>query len=215
VRNFTIVDVAQRSPEWIAARLGRLTASKAGDMLAVIKSGQPAASRTNLRMQLMLERLTGKPQEREFMSQAMQDGINRESHAIGAYEALTGELVQTSGFLSHTELMTGCSLDGHLGDFETLLSVKCRQPAGHMEFLRTGKVPADALAQMRHELWMTGAAEHHYLSWNPDFPEPLQSRLVVVKADTLELPAYELLVRAFLREVDEGLAELTAMAVAS
>ena len=56
--SFSIVNAPQRSPEWFAARAGRLTGSMAGDMLATIKSGE-AAARRDYRLQLALERLTG------------------------------------------------------------------------------------------------------------------------------------------------------------
>lgn len=199
-RDFTRIDVEQRTPEWFAARLGRVTGSKAGDMLARTKSGW-ATSRDNLKWALVLERLTGRPQDRGFVTPAMQDGIDREASAIAAYEAHTGHLVQTCGFLAHDVLAAGASLDGYLGDFETLISIKCRQPKAHAEHLLTGAVPADALAQMRHELWLTGADAHHYVSFNPDFPEPLQLRIKPFTAADLDVAGYEAVLLAFLEEM--------------
>lgn len=211
MRAFSIIDAAQRSPEWFAARVGRLTGSIASDMLAKIRSGE-AAGRRNLRLRLVLERLTGKPQENDFVSPAMLAGLEREASAYAAYEALTGDMAQRTGFLSHTEHMAGCSLDGHMGDFERLLSIKCRQPAAHLEFLRSGKVPGDAMAQIRHELWITGADEHVYFSWNPDFQEPLQSRLVVVTRLDADIGGYEREALAFLKEVETELHAVRTMA---
>lgn len=198
---FTVIKAEQRSPEWFAARVGRLTGSVASDMLATIKSGE-AAARRNLRLRLVLERVTGKPQESDFVSPAMQAGIDREAAAFAAYEALTGDVAIRTGFLAHTSLMAGCSLDGHIGNFSKLLSIKCRQPAAHYEFIKTGKVPGDALAQIRHELWITDALEHDYFSWNPDFPEALQSRVVTVKRDEADIPSYTDAALKFLAEVD-------------
>lgn len=198
--NFVIIEAEQRSDAWFAARVGRLTGSVAKDMLATIKSGE-AAGRRNLRLRLVLEQVTGKPQESDFVSAAMQAGIDREAAAFAAYEALTGDMAIRTGFLSHTSLMAGCSLDGHIGNFDKLLSIKCRQPAAHYEFLKSGKVPGDALAQMRHELFITGAKSHDYFSWNPDFPEALQSRVVTVMAADADLPAYEAAAVTFLEEV--------------
>ena len=210
MRNFVIVDAEQRSEAWFHARLGRLTGSVAGDMLAKIKSGE-AASRRNLRLKLVLERLTGKPQESDFLSAAMQAGIDREPLAFAAYEALTGDIAQRSGFLSHVEHWAGCSLDGHLNDFQKLVSIKCRQPAAHYDFLRSGTIPAPAMAQILHELWMTGAEEHDYLSWNPDFPESLQARIVTVRRQDADLGAYEKEALAFLAEVDREVAAVQTM----
>lgn len=202
-RSFTVIDCEQRSLEWYAARLGRLTASKAGDMLARTKSGW-STSRDNLKWQIVLERMTGRSQEKSFTTSAMQDGIDREASAIAAYEAHTGHIVSTCGFLAHNDLAVGASLDGYLGEFETLISIKCRQPKAHAEHLLTGAVPSDALAQMRHELWLTGARVHHYVSFNPDFPEPAQLRIKVFTADDLDAKGYEADVLAFLAEVAEA-----------
>ncbi len=210
MRRFMVLDAEQRSAAWFAARSGRLTGSVAGDMLATIKTGE-AAARRNLRLRLVLERLTGRPQESDFVSPAMQAGIDREALAFAAFEALTGEVVQRSGFLALTDHLAGASLDGHIGDFEALLSIKCRQPPAHLEFLRYGKIPADALAQIRHELWITGADEHRYFSWNPDFPESMQSRLVVVTRAEMDIPEYEAKALTFLREVETELQAIQTM----
>ena len=88
------------------------------------------------------------------------------------------------------------------GDFQKLMSIKCRQPSAHLDFLKSGAVPADSLAQMRHELWIAGALEHDYFSWNPDFPEALQSRIVTVTASEADIPGYEREALAFCAEVD-------------
>lgn len=210
MRNFTVIDAPQRSPEWFVARAGRLTGSCAAAMLAKVKSGE-ASGRRNLRIRLVLERLTGKPQEGDYASAAMQTGIDREADAFAAYEALTGEVAQRTGFLAHTAHLAGCSLDGHLGAFETLLSIKCRQPAAHWEFIRTGKVPGDAFAQMRHELWITGAQAHDYFSWNPDFPQELQARIVTVTRAEADVDGYEKLALAFLAEVETEMAAMRTM----
>ena len=49
----------QRSPEWFAARLGKVTASKVADVIARTRNGW-GASRANYAAQLVCERLTGK-----------------------------------------------------------------------------------------------------------------------------------------------------------
>lgn len=207
---FTVIDAPQRSDEWFAARVGRLTGSVAGEMLAKIKSGE-SAGRRNLLVRLVLERLTGRSQESAFTTPAMQAGVDREAAAFAAFEGLTGTVAVRTGFLSHTSLMAGCSLDGHTGQFETLLSIKCRQPPAHLGFLRSGTIPAAALAQMRHELWITGASSHEYFSWNPDFPTTLQSRLVTVASKDAEIPAYEDAALTFLEEVEREVLAVQAM----
>lgn len=207
MRAFTIVDAEQRSPEWFAARLGRLTGSVAGDMLSKRADKKEAAGRRNLRLKLILERLTGKSQEKNFQSEAMKQGVEREPLAIAAYEAHTGHLLEQTGFLAHTTLMMGASLDAHLGDFEVLVSIKCREAAAHWDFLRIGSIPADAIAQMRHEALMCADTfrEHHYVSWNPDFPEGKQLKAAVYTPKMLDIAEYEAEALKFLAEVDNEL----------
>ena len=211
MRTFAVIDAEQRSEQWFAARVGRLTGSVAGDMLAKIKSGE-SAGRRNLRIRLVLERLTGRPQESDFVSPAMLAGIEREESAFAAYEALTGDVAIRTGFLAHTVHMAGCSLDGHMGDFAKLMSIKCRQPSAHLEFLKSGTIPAGSMAQIRHELWITGALAHDYFSWNPDFPAALQSRVVTVTRAQAEISAYEAEAVTFLAEVETECAAVATMA---
>lgn len=201
MRKFVVHDLEQRSPAWYAVRLGRLTGSVAGDMLSRVKSGE-AAGRRNLRNRLVLERLTGRSQDSDFVSPAMQAGIDREADAFRAYESLTGIMALRSGFLAHTDYLAGCSLDGYIGDYGKLMSIKCRQPSAHLDFLKCGAIGAAAMAQIRHELWITGALSHDYFSWNPDFPAPLQSRIVTVTRAEADINAYEEAALAFLAEVD-------------
>lgn len=211
MRAFTIIDVPQRSEAWFASRLGRLTGSVAGDMVAKTKTGW-SASRMNLLNRLVLERLTNRPADDGYQSPAMLAGIEREPLARAAYEAITGELVQETGFLQHKTHMAGASLDGHVGDFAKLLSIKCRQPTAHLAFLRTGTIPADAQTQILHEMWITGAREADYFCWNPEFPPSMQSRLVTVRKTDAEVASYEAMALAFLAEVETELRSLLTMA---
>lgn len=201
VRRFTIVDAEQRSDAWFAARLGRLTGSRAGDMLATIKSGE-AAARRDLRTQLVCERLTGVMQEEPYINAAMQRGIDCEPRAFAAYEAQTGTLVQRSGFLAHTEHMAGCSLDGHVGDFAGILELKCPKSTTHLRYLRGGVVPSDYLPQILHNLWVTGAEWCDFVSYDDRFPPQFQVFIVRVDSYPAQMAEYEKKALAFLTEVD-------------
>ena len=100
-----IIECEQRTPEWFAARAGRLTGSVAADMLAKLKSGGEPAARRDLKLQLAVETLTGTPMEASgFVSPAMQRGIDAEPLARGRYEAETGNLVRTTGFVIRDDL---------------------------------------------------------------------------------------------------------------
>lgn len=208
-----VLTTDQRTPEWHAARLGRLTGSCAGDMLAKIKTGE-AAARRDLRTRLVCERLTGESQEDAFVSKDMQRGIDKESDAFAAYEALTGEMARPCGFLAHDTLMAGCSPDGDVGAFAGLLELKCPKAATHLRYLRAQAVPADYLPQITHNLWITGAAWCDFVSFDDRFPAEHQVFRVRVRAADLDLAGYETAARAFLAEVEQELLSLTSVAVA-
>ncbi len=201
----------QRSAEWFAARLGKLTASRAGDMLATIKSGE-AAARRDLRTQLVCERLTGTCQDDVFINDAMQRGMDKEADAFAAYEALTGELAHTVGFIAHDTALAGCSPDGVIGDFAGLLECKCPKSATHLKYLRAGKVPPDYLPQLTHSLWVTGAPWIDFVSFDDRFPDSLRIFQVRVQRAECDLLGYELAATLFLSEVEREVDELTQLA---
>jgi predicted phage-related endonuclease len=209
----TVLSMAQRSPEWYAARLGRLTGSCADAMLATVKSGE-AAGRRNLRVRLMLERVTGVSQEDGYVSKDMQRGIDEEAAAFRAYEAETGHVARRSGFLLHPTLMAGCSLDGEIDHYQGILELKVPKSATHLEYLR-GDVPLGYLRQCQHNLWMSGADWCDFVSYDPRFPEGLRIKITRITMDKSQRAAYELVVRLFLSEVDREVVEVNALARAA
>lgn len=205
----------QRSAEWFALRLGRLTSSGAADMLTSRRDKTEAAGRRNLRVRLMLERVIGRSQESNFQTDAMRIGAEREADARGLYEALTGELLTAVGFVSHPTLMAGASPDGIIGDLEGLVEVKSPLAATHLEYLRSGKVPTDYQHQVIHQLWITGAQYCDWISYHPEFPESLQLKMVRIPRDEAAIRAYELSARLFLDEVDAEVETVDKLALAT
>jgi hypothetical protein len=210
--NYTVIDVPQRSPEWFAARLGRLTASDAKHITSFLKNGDESAARRDLKMRLVCERLTNQSQEDGFTNADMQRGLDLEPEAFAAYEAERGVLVERVGFVSHTELMAGGSPDGVVGAFEWLVEIKAPRAANHVRYLRTGEFPEHE-AQIRHLLWLTGAAWCDFVSYCPQLPQGM--RLFVCRVPRLEteMVYHEAQVRKFLNEVDLEEASLRGWSV--
>lgn len=208
-----IHDCAQRSPEWFAARLGKLTGSRAADMLATIKSGE-AAARRDLRMQLVCERLTGQSQENGYINADMQRGIDLEPLALAAYESQTGALVQAVGFLEHPELPAGCSPDGLIGD-DGMIEMKCPKSATHLGYLRSLVIPTDYQRQIIHNLWISGRQWCDFVSFDDRFPAPLNLVIMRMSRPSSDVTAYELSARLFLGEVAKEVDLLRNMASAS
>ncbi len=206
-----VLDIAQRSPEWFQARLGKLTGSRAADMLATIKNGE-AAARRDYRLQLACERLTGQSQENGYVNAEMQRGIDMEPAALSAYEAATGELVEPVGFVAHDTLMAGCSPDGQIGKFAGILEIKVPKSATHLKYLRSQKVPTEYFSQITHNLWITGAQWCDFASFDDRFPEPLRLLCLRVDRADVDLVAYEKAALAFLDEVSRECEAVATMA---
>jgi len=198
---FVIINADQRSPEWFRARAGRLTGSRAADMLSTIKSGESAARR-DYRLQLTCERLTGQPQDDLFINASMQRGIEMEPFARSAYEAKTGNVAVQTGFLSHATHLAGCSLDGHVDHFAGIVELKCPKSATHLRYLREGVLPKEYVPQVTHNAWIAGADYVDFLSYDDRFPSDLQVFYVRVLVKDLDIAGYEQSALAFLSEVD-------------
>jgi putative phage-type endonuclease len=197
----------QRSPEWFAARCGRVTASRIKDVLAKTKTGY-SASRANYMAQLICERLTGCPSP-SFTSAAMQWGTDIEPQARAAYSLHMGVDVVEVGFAPHpTIALAGASPDGLVGD-DGLLEVKCPQTATHLDTLLCGEAPSDYFAQMQFQMACTGRSWCDFVSYDPRLPDHLRMFVTRVPLDTAWLAEAEAEVRKFLSEMDAKLAALS------
>lgn len=191
----------QRTEEWFAQRLGKVTASRVADVIAKTKTGA-SASRENYATQLVLERLTNK--QAEFYSNAaMQWGTDTEPMARQAYELKRGVFVDEVGFIDHPTIeMSGASPDGLVGK-NGLVEIKCPESKTHMEYLLSGKAPAKYIPQMMWQMACTGREWCDFVSFDPRFPENLQILVVKVEYDPTYVKMLELEITQFLDDVSK------------
>ncbi len=208
MRGFTVIDFPQGSEDWKGARSGRLTASKAKDAIAFLKSKEESAGRRDYRIQLVAERLTGVPCDAPVSGPDIERGVELEPEARAAYEVSTGHLVQAIGFCQHDTIMAGCSPDGVVNDFEGLIEIKAPRPANHLRYVRDNRLPAEHYAQCLHSLWITGAKWCDFISYSPVFPEHLRLFVVRMMRDEPTIADYESKALTFLAEVDKEEADL-------
>ena len=193
--------IEQRTDEWFAQRLGKVTASRVADVIAKTKTGQ-AASRDNYATQLILERLTNNKEE-FFKSSAMQWGIDTEPMARQAYELRRDVFVDEVGFIDHPTIeMSGASPDG-LVEKNGLVEIKCPESKTHMEYLMSGKPPAKYIPQMMWQMACTGREWCDFVSFDPRFPTNLQILVVKVEYDPTYVKMLELEITQFLDEVSK------------
>lgn len=208
----TVLTMPQRSPEWFQARAGLLTASDAADIYGVRKDGKETAARRDLRIRLALERVTGRVEMDGYINADMQRGIDLEAEARAAYEMAEGAIVTEAGLCVSDELPIGASPDGFIGE-DGLVELKCPRPANHWTAIVERGIPADSgyLPQLRHQLLVTGREYVDWVSYCPSMPPELQVVVYSLARDKAELPAHELAVRQFLREVDALVDEIERM----
>jgi len=201
----------QRTAEWMQQRCGKVTASRVADVLSKIKSGE-SASRKNYKMELVVQRLTGQPQE-SFTNAAMEWGTATEPQARMAYEAHTGLFVDEVGFIDHPTIEGfGCSPDGVVGEtlhskhnsitpMTGLIEIKCPNTATHIETVLENKAPSKYIPQMQCQMAVTGAKWCDFVSFDPRVPEDLQLLVVRVERDQEYIDSMEVEVKQFLGEV--------------
>jgi putative phage-type endonuclease len=201
-----IIDAPQGTPEWLAARAGRVTASRIGDMIAKTKTGW-GASRANYAAQLVAERLTGNVAE-SFTNAAMQWGTAMEPEAINAYQFYRDATVTRVGFVLHPAIDdAGASPDGLVGE-PGLIECKCPQTATHIETLLGCSVPAKYEAQMQWQMACTGRAWCDYVSYDPRLPESMRLFVRRLNRDEKRIAELEGEVRTFLLEIARTVSEL-------
>lgn len=204
-----IVDHKQGSDEWIAARVGRVGASRISEIVAKTKSGY-STSRANYAAELVAERLTGVPAEK-FSNAAMQWGTEHEADARMLYEISSDCSVATVGLVLHPSIdMAQCSPDGLVGD-NGLVEIKCPLTATHISTLLTQTVEGKYVKQMQWQMACTGRQWCDFVSFDPRLPADMQLFVTRVKRDPNAIAELETEVTRFLSEVDETIAKLTAL----
>jgi hypothetical protein len=195
----------QGTDGWRQARAGRVTGSMAACVTAKDRSGKgEGTTRRNYRVQLVAERLSGEPCEEGFMSKAMQDGKENEPDAILAYEAETGNLVESAGFAYWPDLPVGCSPDGLVEcpkDGRGFIEAKCPTPAIHIEYLTEARLPPKYVPQTTHNgLVLDDYNFVDFISFCPRLPEKLRLFVVRVYRTEFALKEYEPALMRFLEE---------------
>lgn len=202
----------QGSIEWLMERLGHCTASRFKDVLNFQKSGKEGTKRAAYRMELVVERLTGKPAE-HFVSNAMQDGLDREPIAKMAYEARTGLMLHETGFTHHPSIQwVGGSPDALIGS-DGGAEFKCPTPGTHVDTLLNG-MSNDHLPQIQGLIWIFGRQWWDFASYQPIFPEALQLYIQRVPANHVYIADLEIAVLKLLDEIDAQHKKLRELAEA-
>jgi predicted phage-related endonuclease len=151
-----IIDCAQNTPEWDAARRGLVTASEFATVLAKGKGGGESLTRKKYMYKLAGERITGE-QEPSFTSPDLDRGHAMEEDAASWY-AFTREVeLQQIGFMKSDECGgMGYSPDRLIVGGKGLLEIKTNKPSVLIGLLEKDDFPSEHVAQCQGGLFVSG-----------------------------------------------------------
>lgn len=147
-----IYDVAQDSDEWKQLRMGIPTASCFGDVLA----GGGGKVRDLYMRKLVGELISGVPRS-DFVSAAMQRGMDMEAQIAAEYSLDTGHKIERIGFVRRTldDWFIGYSPDGFVGD-DRIVEIKKADPHVLIELLETDRFPMEHWPQVQGGMLASG-----------------------------------------------------------
>lgn len=186
-----IVDCAQGSPEWFAARAGIPTASRFGDILA---KGQGKTRRTYL-LTLLGERMTGELAE-SFTNPHIERGKVMEEEARNTYAYVQEVEPQLVGFIRNGD--RGCSPDCLIGN-DGMAQIKTKLPKLQLEVLLADEFPSEHKPQVQGEIWTAEREWSDFVSYWPGLPIFIKR----VHRDDRYIAELDKAVRIFLDELNE------------
>lgn len=156
-----MAEMEQRTPEWYAARKGRVTASIVGAILG----HSPNGDRDTVMRQIVRD---WHGAEREFSGNiATEYGVTHEEGALVEYRMETGNEVENVGFVTRED-WAGCSPDGLIG-LVGGLEIKCpfgkrKDAAPEFKPLKDQPHYRD---QVQFSLWVCERAWWDFYQWAP------------------------------------------------
>lgn len=196
-----IIECIQGSDEWLAARLGIVTASELDALISPLwKARTGDGTRTYLSRKIA-ERWRGQPLT-SYHGGSMEQGSLREEEAFSWYELDRDVTMRKVGFILSDDGKMGCSPDGLMDDCG--IEIKCPEPHTHVGYLLEGELPAEYRAQVHGSMLVTGLPRWVFMSYCRGFP-PL---VLTIEADATIQKAIRDAVEAFQTRLDESWAAI-------
>lgn len=191
-----IFDFPQGSPEWLACRMGLVTASEFKTIIGVKKDAREKVTRQTYMRKLAGEILTGEPME-SYTNANMERGKELEDEARATYQFVNDAALRQVGFIQ--DGLKGCSPDSLVAE-DGGLEIKIALPHIQIERLECGELPSEYVAQVQGNIWIAKREWWDFASYCPRLP------LFVVRVRRDE--AY---IRMLSEAVDQFNAELAAL----
>lgn len=148
-----IIDCTQGSPEWVAARLGRVTASNMEKIIS--PTGKESTQVDKYMNRLIAEIVTGENEESFKGNQHTERGNEFEQEAANYYAALHDSDLQQIGFCMTDDGFLGCSPDRFIGQ-DGMLEIKTGLGHIFIESAVNEKLEQEHRPQTQAGLYVTG-----------------------------------------------------------
>lgn len=195
-------EVVQGSEEWLKLRIGKISASRAKDLLATVRYGEAAGYR-NYKTELAVERITNTRYER-YVTKQMEYGTETEAVAATMYQLHTGNVAKECGIFSIEGTNVVASPDRLVG-YDGLIEIKCRELGNHVESIATGNVPDEYYKQIQFQLWVTNRTWADYVSYGDEMPE--NSQVFIKRIERDEEVINEIIERV--EQIEQDIAKIT------
>ena len=176
----------QGSDEWMQERLGLATASRFYDITNWTKGTaptsrnpegtppKPQATYYRYRNELLAERLSGNI--KRFSSKPIEWGKKHEEDAAAEYEKVSGNEVKTLGFIKHSELDAGASLDRDI-DENGCVEIKCPNTDTMIDYVLNDAPPPNYYCQMQGQMWIANKKWCDFVTFDPALGEMFIKRI--------------------------------------
>lgn len=172
---FEALDVTQRSPEWKAERLCRITGTRVHQLMAGIGESKSAKqSRAKLMGKMLAEYLQPDLVFKEVSTSSMRRGTELEPAAVAYYEMINSvEVYGDDSFIvsSINEFMAS-SPDG-LVDVDGGIEIKCLDIGNHIAVILMDEIEEIYLDQCLWNMVVTERPWWDYVGFAPELPPPL------------------------------------------
>jgi putative phage-type endonuclease len=202
-----IHDVLQGSDEWLAMRLGKITASRFKDVMTNGIGGSPSKTAESYMIELAIEAVTGKSLP-FFENDAMRHGTETEPKARLMYELMTGNDVAEVAFIEHNEFV-GVSPDGLIG-VNGGIEIKCPNTKTQVErYLGAIGLPDDYKWQVHGCIWVAEREWWDFVSFDDRIDTAAQYLCTRVYRDEKIIKELDEKVKAFSESLQEMIIKLS------
>jgi putative phage-type endonuclease len=168
----------QRTDEWFALHVGKLTASRASKIIT--PSGSKSSTFGAEAARVVAEAFGLQEPENGFESDWMDRGKEMEEEARAWFTVDTGIETSAVSFVERAPWL-GASPDALIQCNGTAipLELKCPKPATHLRWVRDGVLPREHKAQVYFQMAMMRSTTAYFMSYHPE----IVALIVKVEAD--------------------------------